>query len=483
MKFTILFIFFCMRLGLHAQFQLTTRINQAQELIMELRFDEARQKLLAEAEANPKNGFIPYLQSNILFMTVFVADDDRQYTRASDSLKILINRVKGNKADTSYFYKYCLAEMYFQLGAIHMQFGNNLKSAWVMMDAFKYIKENKGAPRRFLPQQMAEGMLNVTMGSIPSKYKFLAGLMGYKGDIEKGMTQLANATKTENTDFKSFKYKFAFVYGYAYSFLEADKTFNVWDVAPGYQNSPLLVYLQSRIYRERGENEPLIQLLESRPKKGRQPFYYLDFMLGKAKLNRLDADADAPFLLFLSKYPGQNYIKATHRYLAWHYHLRNSTKQRDYHIDMTKTRGKKMHGADQQAMIDIAKPLNNYLLKAQLYFDGGYLTKAKKELTAGAETYKTEAQRIEFHYRMGRIYQQMEEYLQATASYKNVFLYDDSENTFEAANAALQMGLIYEKLNKNQDAQLWYSRALGQEGFPFQDGIHQKAKAGLARVK
>jgi tetratricopeptide (TPR) repeat protein len=273
------------------------------------------------------------------------------------------------------------------------------------------------------------------------------------------------------------------VYRYAYTFLENDKTFNTWDIAPGYQNSPLLLYLQARIYRERGENEALITLLESRPKKNRYPFYYLDFMLGKAKLNRLDPDADAPFLTFLSKYKGQNYLKAAHRYLAWHYHLRGSAKQRDYHIEMTLTRGKKMNGADQQALIDVAKPFNIALLRAQLYFDGGYLRKAQKELTSGAESYKTDSQRIEFHYRMGRIYQHMEEYLQAISSYNNVFVYEESANTFEAANAALQMGVIYEKLEKNAEAKAAYQKAIGYSGFPFQDGIHQKAKAGLARVK
>jgi hypothetical protein len=144
MRYKICFIFLFFGLGMRAQFVLSNEVNLAQELIMQLRFVEAKEAIDAAEQSLPTNGFIPYLKSNLIFLTVFVSDNQQEYLPAVDSIKKYIAQVRSNNADTSAFYRYCLAEMHFELGAIHMQFGYNFKSAWVMMDAFKFIKENSG---------------------------------------------------------------------------------------------------------------------------------------------------------------------------------------------------------------------------------------------------------------------------------------------------------------------------------------------------
>jgi tetratricopeptide (TPR) repeat protein len=468
---------------LHGQFLLTDTVNLAQDRIMDLRFDEARVLLDAAQKQSPNNGMLPYLQSNMVFLDIFMSNDPRQYETSVDSLERLIGLVKENKSDTGALYLFTLSEMYFELGTVHMLFGNNWKSAWAMLDAFGYIKRNREAPETFLPQQLADGVLNVSMGSMPAKYKWLTNMLGYSGDVEKGLAQLRAATEVDNTPYASFKTKAAFVYSYINFFLKADAGFNVWDVDTNYLDSPLLIYAQARIYRERGENEALINILKSRAKSGKRDFYYLDFMLGKAMLNNLEPDADAAFLTFLSKYPGENSTKAANRYLSWHYYLRGNKKLSDKYRQLTLTKGVTRIGADKQALIDVAKEYNLALLKGQLYFDGGYYQKALNALAAGAETYKSTGEKIAFHYRMGRIYQQTQDAAQAIQSYKHVLLYDEAANTFEAGNAALQLGLIYEEEQKNEEAKKYFKLALDQENFPFDDGIHQKAKAGLARLK
>ncbi len=468
---------------LKAQFVLSPAIENAQQSIMELRFTDAATFLKQEQAANPANGFLPYLKSNILFLKLFIAEDEKLFDKNLDSLQALIAAVENNKDQNSPYYKYCLAEMNFEIGALHMQFGNNWQSAWTMLDAFDYIKQNEIVADTFLPQQMTDGILNVIMGSLPTRYKSMARLLGYNGNVQKGLLQLKNATFTEGTEYESFKKKFSFAYCYTISALEEESKLNVWDVDPNYKDSPLLVYLQARIYRNRGENAALILLLEKGPAKNKHPFYYLDFMLGKAKLNRLDPDADASFLTFLQNYPGQNSLKAAHRYLSWHYYLRGSVKQSEYHKQKGLTVGAENNGADQQAIIDLNKPYNQALIKAQLYFDGGNLLKASTELSKNVASFKTETDRIEFHYRMGRIYQRQGEATQAIQSYKKVFIYESSANTYEAANAALQLGLIYLERKNAEEAKPFFEKVLGYEGFPYEDGIHQKAKAGLARLK
>lgn len=469
--------------SLQAQFVLSPEVNRAQDLIMDLRFDEAKILLQKEKKARPKNGMVPYLQANILFFQTFINSNYVDYEPAVDSLELLIERVEDNAQDTSAMYRYTLAEMHFELGAIHMIFGYNWSSAWVMLDAFSYIKKNAKASPGFMPQYMASGVLNVAMGSLPGKYKTLAGIMGYSGDVQTGLAQLKKATEFREGKYASFYKKSVFLYSYISFFLNPREDFNVWDLQPNFTQSPLLIYAQARIHQERNENEALINLLSSRSKKGRANFYLLDFMLGKAKLNRLDTDADAPLQIFLEQYPGQNNVKAANRYLSWHYFLRGSYKLSESYRQRTKTLGITTNGSDKQALLDVGHNYNIYLIKAQLYFDGGYYQRALDALSGGVTTFEKTDEKMEYYYRLGRIYQQQGEQIQAIQSFKKLFLYPESNNTYVGGNSALQLGSIYEQMGRQTDAQEFYKKALDYSGFPFEDGIHQKAKAGLSRLK
>ena len=481
MKF--IFVLFSLFLAplVQAQFVLSPTVESAQKSVMELRLNNASKLLAEEKRANPKNGFIPYLKCNILFSKLFITGDEVLFDAKIDSLNYFLTLVENNKANNSPYYNYCLAEMNFEIGALHMQFGNRWKSAWVIKDAFDYIKKNQAVADTFLPQQMLNGTLNVIMGSLPNRYKAIISLLGYSGEIEPGLRQLKKATQTEGTSYHSFKQKFTFAYCYALSSVRDESEINLWDVDPMFRESPILVFLQATFYRSRGQNDALIALLKKRESKASFPLYYLDFMLGKAKLNRLDPDADANFLIFLQNYKGQNSIKAAHRYLSWHYFIRGSVNQSNSHRQKTIALGTDVSGADKQAIIDVNKKYNMALIKSQLFFDGGYYTIALAELTKNAESFTSEKERIEFQYRLGRIYQRMKQESLAIQAYKKVFTFPQSSNTYEAANAALQLALIYESLANKKEAKFYFNKVLSYAGFPFEDGIHQKAKAGIAR--
>ena len=56
-------------------------------------------------------------------------------------------------------------------------------------------------------------------------------------------------------------------------------------------------------------------------------------------------------------------------------------------------------------------------------------------------------------------------------------------DSYALGNSALQMGLIYERMNKPDVAKLYFKKALRYDQYPFYEGIHQKAKAGIDRLK
>ena len=56
-------------------------------------------------------------------------------------------------------------------------------------------------------------------------------------------------------------------------------------------------------------------------------------------------------------------------------------------------------------------------------------------------------------------------------------------STFAVGNSALQLGLLYEEQGDVRKAKEYFRKTLKYSGYPFYEGIHQKAKAGLSRVK
>jgi tetratricopeptide (TPR) repeat protein len=73
-------------------------------------------------------------------------------------------------------------------------------------------------------------------------------------------------------------------------------------------------------------------------------------------------------------------------------------------------------------------------------------------------------------------------YLEAI-EYLKVALANGGKENYYAANAALQLGFIYEELKQYKSAEFYYNQCLSQNPPEYKESMHQKAKSGLQRVK
>lgn len=482
-KAAISILFVITHLTALAQFMENNAIRDAQNAIMELRFNDAQKLLQIEEDRQPDNRFVPYLQSNMAFLAQFLSNDPNTLDSTVALISNQLKEVEKSEDKNALYYHYCLAEINFELGALYLQNGSNWKAAWSMLEALDQIQENNRAPTEFLPQQFMNGILNVTMGSLPKRYKVMARLLGYSGNVAKGIKEMHRSTRTEKTPYMGFKKKFVFAYGYTRSVLFESDTIQVWDLDSTYKSSPLLKYIQARMYTNRGQNEEIITLLQNDTLENRYPFVYLNYMLGKAKLNRLDEDADEPFKKFLNEFKGQNAVKASNRYLSWFYFLNGNKRLAEMYRTKVFEVGETSVGADQMAVFDAKLDYHEQLIKARLYFDGGYYQQALQQLNFDVKGLNSDDLKMEYHYRHGRILQKLDQDSQAIAAFKKVFEFNDSNaKRFFAANAALQLGSLYEKNKQPNWAMKYYQHATDYEDFPFEDGTHQKAKAGIQRI-
>ena len=157
-------------------------------------------------------------------------------------------------------------------------------------------------------------------------------------------------------------------------------------------------------------NDKAIELMDSIRARGTEiPFYGLDYLYGRCKLNRLDKDANIYLTTFLANYPGSDYKKDICNRLSYYYLLQNDTaKYREYRA-MVGMVGADLRDRDREAILEshwTYIPDTN-LLKARFLFDGGYFDRAMGAINSIPQSrLNSLPYKLEYFYRKGRILQQ-----------------------------------------------------------------------------
>ena len=215
-------------------------------------------------------------------------------------------------------------------------------------------------------------------------------------------------------------------------------------------------------------------------------FPLFDYLTGLAKLNSLDSDAASYFKMFLAENKGENHIKSSYQKIAWCYLLKNDTLNYFHFIEKALKKGDNLLDIDKQALFEAQSHQvpNINLLRARLLFDGGYFQKASDEMNLiSLNSFIKIEDQTEFLYRSGRIYDEWNKPDTALIFYSKAIEKGKDLPRFFAANAAFESGKIYEAKGDKEKAKYYYTLCMSFENHEYKNGIDQKAKAGLNRLK
>lgn len=251
-------------------------------------------------------------------------------------------------------------------------------------------------------------------------------------------------------------------------------------------SSLMKTYICAVVAGRTGHNDEAIEILSNRPHGAvYTPFYHLDYLLGLAKLSRFDDDAVSYFESYLKNYTGNFNIKDAYLKIAWYHLLNGNIDKYKAYTSLSKVRGQAISEKDKEAMNQASEthaPEIN-LLKARLYYDGGYYTKALDAIKEKKlENIPLTKDKLEYLYRMGRIFQAMSKDDQAIVFFVAAMNKGEELTYYYAANSALQLGFIYEKKKQFDKAALYYSKATKMQNTEYKNSIESKAKAGQKRV-
>lgn len=489
-KHILLVVFFsCYCITAKANYVFDARCMQAYRAIFDLRLNDARSLIKQEKQLSSQNGIPILLDNYVDYIALLTSDNKSDYKRLADLKSTRLDALEANEEDNSPYYLYSQAEVYLQWGLIKGKFGDYMSSASDLKKARNLLEDNAKKYPDFLPNQKCLALINVVFGALPSNLKSVARFLGMGGNITAGVNELEKL-RTQVTGTKYAFYKEEIIFFLCYMNIDVLHKKDNYAKLTSYLNdmdskSLLRIYLQGYVAAKTGHNDDAIANLEALPKSSQYvELPIADYLLGCAKLCRMDTDSYSYFLKYISEYKGENYIKDSYLKIAYYYLLKGDESKYNYYLKLVRSRGYTVDEKDQQALKEAndAKP-NNDLLKARFYFDGGYYTKALAELQDKKEAdLKLHRDKIELNYRLGRVYQMLNKNSEAIGSYNKAINTGRSSNYYFAANAALCIGNIYEGIKDYNLAANYYNQALSMKHHEYQNSIDTQAKEGLERI-
>lgn len=464
------------------------RCQQAYDAIMQLRLDAGAALLAEEKKVHPDN-LIPYFLENYAdFFTLFFNEDPTLYAQRKALRADRLARMEEGPTNSPY-YLYTQAAIRFQWGMIRVKFSERWDAVWDIRKAYLLLKDNQKKFPQFLPNNMLAGSMQTVFGTIPEGYRWISNTLGMKGSIKEGM-QLVQQVIDSNTEVaKLFREEACYYYCYLKLFIE-NKPEDVWGFIQKYKldtkNNYLFALMVANIAMNNQKATLGIKVLTERNDSVQyEEIPYVYYLLGQLKLCRQDDDANVYLLKFVDRFKGKFYLKEGLQRLSWYYYLHGNMEAANKYRNMILSRGNTETDADKQALKDAksGKWPHPLLLKARLLSDGGFFQDALKLLqTKKAADFGSMEEKLEYAYRLGRIYDEMGMDDNAIIMYEVTVRTGANRPEYFAARASLQMGYIYEKRNDKTKARSCYQACLDMKGHDYKNSLDQRAKAGIQRL-
>ncbi len=357
--------------------------------------------------------------------------------------------------------------------------------------AYDLLQDNNKSYPDFVANNKSLSIIHAMIGTLPDTYKsllkFFSGLDGTVAQGAKEILEVLEYNRKHEFFFREEAYTIA---SFIALYLENNRP-KAWKLIKSANldtgNSPLACFVVANIAQKTGRNDLAIKILENAPSgQDRLPFLYLDYMLGCSKLYKMDISASYYLKNYVENFHGRNYIKDAYLKMAWFELIVNNNETGYWgNIEKCLSQGEKIVDEDKSAYKEAMKAdlPNRILLKARLYFDGAYYLKAyvyliqhESEFTASNKDF------LEFNYRMGRILQALNS-MDAIKYFQTTIDTGKNSSMYFACNAALQTGIIYEKMKNYKKAKEYFELCLKLKPDEYKNSLHQKAKAGLMRIK
>ena len=468
----------------------TPKLQKAYFEIQKLRLPSARALINAERSSEQTNAFIPYLDNYADLHYLLISEDKKAYKALSQKENLRLDAI-GKLPDSSPYKRFLQAEIRMHWAFAKLKFGNEISGSWEIIKAYKLLEENKKLFPDFLPTLKSLGLLHVLIGSIPENYGWVAKMLGLKGNIQNGITELRMVEKELPFFRQEAELIDLLLHAYTLQLSPAQQS-RVREWPREQPDNLLLHFFATTILMKEGHSEEAAYYLAEAPAGPAYiAFPFLDYLRGEINLQKGSYQQAAEhYKVFLKNYPGFNYIKDSNLKLFMCDWLNNEDREANVSIQKVKGSGSTIIEADQLAERIAAEfisgkigPTQKILYKARYATDGGYLkTAAALMETVTEKSFISTEEKAEFNYRKGRILQKTGQPALSLPYYNRALSIAKQEAPGFGAASALQLGYISLEKNDKPTAIVFFKKAMSFKKHEYKNSIDNKARAALTTL-
>lgn len=470
-------------------FEINPTIKSAYHEIIKTKLNVGR-AILERDKTN--NGLKIYLKSYADLIQLLITEDKVFYEQFIDNQNSRLEYL-ANSDKKSPYARMLQAEVHLHTAFVKLKFGHEVKGAWEIIKAYQLLEANTKQFPDFIPNQKSLGLLHILIGSTPENYQWVANLLGLKGNIKQGLSELQNSIQKDSFWGQESQLIDYLVHAYILTF--TPKKLNDFQgfIKQNLDNQ-LFVFFGITILMKEGNSEMALSVLENRIlNKDYLPFSFLEYLKAEIFLQKGQYQmASKHYQLFLSQYKGFNFVKDTYYKLFICYWLNNEDIKGNIFLEKIHSIGENIVESDKAATKFAANFLSHKpvklipqkeLMKARLAFDGGYYYPALSLINAYSEnSFENTSYQAEWNYRKGRIYQKLNNLSQAISSFERAIVLSENQNYSYGASSALQLGYIFQVKNEKQKAKSYFEKAISFKKHEYKNSVDNKASAALNQL-
>ncbi len=432
-----------------AQYEVTENCSKAWEALLDLRINTAKELAKKEINLNPDNYYAYYVAQNIDAFELMINSTPKGY----EAFKVNYNKhreIMDDKDVESPYYLACESEMQLQMGIFNIVNGDRLAGLRRAFSAYKKIYRNLDKYPDFQMGNKLDGMFNVAIANLPPFVSWAANTFGVSGDDKVGYNIMKTyfdyfsdspGLKQEAALYTILAHKLNKDPLGAYHFTKS--------IDSSYANYHLLKYFYTNVAYRSGFNEEALKIFSTfNPEKLEIQFNPYNYLFGKIMLRKLDSSAILYFEKYLSQNQKKDNLKEINYKLALAYLIAGNKDGFIKHRQLAKESGDDITERDREAIHDYNLDYfpDTELVKVKLLLDGGYYNRAAEII----DNYIINDEipipyLLEFYLLKGKYEYQSGNYNQAIIDFENVIERGKDEDYYFASEAAMYLGLIYEK--------------------------------------
>lgn len=382
---------------------------------------------------------------------------------------------------------FSLAELRLQWSFVYLKFGHDFTAAWSVRQAHVLTQECQAKFPNSMLINKTSGMLEVMLGSVPEKYQWILGLLGMKGSVELGLSQLQLVNQYDNP--LAFESELLMLLIDGFILQQTDTAVSgIENFHYLYPENRLVLFLGATLAIKNSGSEMALNMLEKlkRLPEHDLPMYYTDYLLGEVYLHQGNYSKSInAFKYFISHYMGENYIKDAYYKIGVAYWMNHQSDLAIAYFEEARIKGTVAAEADKYAARALAdNPMPNMkLAKIRYSTDGGYYDNAIRLLKSiRPEDIPTPREITEFNYRYARLYHKLNDLEKAKVYYRKTIDLSVQESWYYAPNSCLQLGYIYRAEKNTAEARNYFNKALSYKKHEYKNSIDSKAKSALAQL-